>query len=552
MGIRGLSDFLDQNFKFPKVNLKEFKTLVIDGNNICHKLYQDEKIDWKLGGEYQDFLEVVHRFFDGICKAGVTPIVVVDGLREFTKTVKHGNNTNSILEKWQKYGELAENTIVLPTLTLQTFISVANELEIEVIVSAGEGDQMVAAISNSTPSCPVLASDSDYFMFDLRNGYLPFQYFSSSECSLYHVDELKTQFHLQDTQMRLFIPAIHGNDFIPSLEEGRYQNHGQTLSKLAEYTSSEKYLEVRSSLHNNYETAKKQYCKNVSPTELIESILSDTPQLSIDRSRSIDFHFCLIRITTTGVNVLSYAVEKISRESVWQCSQYIRQFIYGFLGISNVREIIRKEGSADLTKIPIESKYLTIPYSKVDLLRMGTQDQERVVLAVLKCKNMPDIYWGALSDLPAEWKLFVATVFYWYITSTFATKHLVKALILCTKRKTDAVPLQKQVSFENLHAFGQWQSIYSDAIALNSIAGSPFQVNRAVSFFSGKRVLWYATRPLEYLASEIAGDLLNMFEIATCKEKKKKNHAHQSKEIKPAACAPTDSNRYEVLADMTD
>ena len=551
MGIRGLNKFLNDKFTFQKVNLKEFKALVIDGNNICHKLYQNEEINWTLGGEYQEFSIKVHTFFSGICNAGVTPIVVMDGLREVTKideTCKRRKDTNSMLKEWQECGELVKNTIILPTLTLQTFMSVANELGIELIVSAGEGDQLVAAISNYTLSCPVLASDSDYFMFDLRNGYIPYQHFSYSECSLYHLDELKAQFHLQDTQMRLFIPAIHGNDFIPSLVEG-YQDHGKTLSKLREYTSSEEYLADGSSLHNKYESAKKQYCNNVSPTKLIESSLSDTPQLSIKRSNTIDFHFCLLRITKTAVNVLSNAVEKISRESVWQCSQYIRQYIYGILGISNVYEIIRKQGSADLTKIKIESKYLIPPIAKTDVLQMETHKQEDIVLAVLKCNKMPVKYREALSKLPNEWKLFVATVFYWYITSSFATKHLVKALILCTKNVIATVPRQKQDSLDNIHAFGQWQSIYSNATALNSIAGSPFQVSSTAPFFSGKKVLYYATWESEHLTLNIVGDLLNMFEIATCKGKGK---GHQTKELKLAACAPTHGNHFAVLSDVTD
>lgn len=84
MGIKYLTSFIEDNITFEKVDLSDFEAVVIDGNNICHRLY--EHCDWQMGGEYPEFYSKVKEFFEKILRAGVRPTVVFDGLRDERKT----------------------------------------------------------------------------------------------------------------------------------------------------------------------------------------------------------------------------------------------------------------------------------------------------------------------------------------------------------------------------------------------------------------------------------------------------------------------------------
>ncbi len=547
MGIKGLSQFLYKNFPFQEVTLHHFEAVVIDGNNICSKLY--EKVtDWKMGGEYREFTMLVQTFFETLIH--VQPIVVFDGLREVRKieeSCKRREDVNSKLEVMQMHGE-PPGISVTPTLALSAFLLKIQEMGIELHVSAGEGDRLVAAISNSTPKCPVLASDSDYFMYELQNGYIPFDKLDAPTCLLYHKDQFQAHFHLQDPMMRLIIPAKHGNDFIPS-ETAGFQNHHKTLKDLSKYKTSEEYLSSHDGLRPKYETAVQQYCVIKSPTDIIQDNVGSCPNFIIStRNESIDTHFCLIRISTTRVYVMNNAIEKISRESVWNCSQYIRQYMYGFMGISEVEEITRKDGASKLKRTAVQSRNLLPPITVSEVVTLTLPLREEVVLTVLKFYKMPMESQLEFKRLPAELKLPVATAFYWYLSSDIADTKLVQALLLCfVGIEASSIPEKKQLNLENLHAFSQWQSVYSDALALNYMMRSPLHATDPGMIFSGKKALHYT----DHLPSQFSGILIKMFAIVVSRKKKKdKKYPAPSSAATAATSSLVDNNPFSLLSKM--
>ena len=532
MGIKGLSQFLEKKFTFRKVLLTDFDAVVIDGNNICCKLYERDETDWERGGEYEDFSVAVSAFFEGIVSNDVHPIVVLDGLRDSRKieeSCKRRKDMNSKFEAIQRYGKIEDSPNATPTLALPTFLLIIQEMnielqmKIELHVSAGEADQLVAAISNNTAKCPVLASDSDYFMYELKNGYIPFDKFDAVKgCSLYHKDDFMTHFSLRDPMMRLMIPAKHGNDFIPSASS-RYQDHAQTIAELQKYKSCENYLSKHEDLRSKYENVKSQYCVEKFPEEHLQDYVTTCDFPVRITNSSVDTHFCLIRMTTTKVNVLSSAVEKMSRESVWNCSQYIRQFLYGILGIQTVNEINRGDGSSNLIGTTIKCKVLKPqPLIMSDIDTLSLCEREGAMLAILKCNKMSDKHWSEFKQLPPELKLPVATAFYWYHTSSFADTQLLKALLFCFfNTGASHIPIPDQFSWENVHAFSQWQSVYSDALALNYMLRSPLEATNPARLFSGINILYYASMGSDDINSKFSTIQMKMFDIITsaCEEK---------------------------------
>ena len=534
MGIKGLTRFLDENFDFHRVQLREFEALAVDGNNVCGYLYSEKlKLDWQMGGEYHKFSLQVTKFFEDIFHVGISRIIVVlDGLREIKKkkeVLKRRRDCNKTLEHMQN-GHHPTYRPITPSLVLPTFALALLELKnkgynIELHVSAGEGDCLTSSFSNSIPKCPVLAADSDYYMYELRNGYLPLKYFSpDSTCSLYTIDRLKDQYSWQDPNMRLIIPAKHGNDFICGSPDAKFFD---TLSEIKPYKSPEDYLaDHPPHLRAKFEESKKQYLDQIqlSPSELVRSSLKEFPFLVISEKEKVAFHFFLTRIAKNYDNILSEAVERIGGRSVWECSQYIRQFLYGFLKIPTVQEYIRHENSPEVVSNLVKSKDLIPQVDMNEISDMNASSRENLVLTVLRCKKLHSQYYKCLKSLPKELVLPVATAFYWHLSCDDIDDNLVWALLLCFARKgipTEQHRYSNERDLSKVHAFSQWQSIYYDALSLNYLAGCPFPATNPAHLFSGEMSLAYAERVPRCLPLSISRDCLDkMFEIVTKVKKK--------------------------------
>ena len=83
----------------------------------------------------------------------------------------------------------------------------------------GESDPAIALLANEY-NCPVLSEDSDYYIFDLNVGYIPLSSLKITskpiQCSIYVRNDLCREYGV-NSDLCLAIPAILGNDFIPSL-----------------------------------------------------------------------------------------------------------------------------------------------------------------------------------------------------------------------------------------------------------------------------------------------------------------------------------------------
>ena len=84
MGVRGLTSYVEAQGLFWETYKLRDTTLVIDGNGLYHYLYAHYNLDYRYGGQYDEFEEEVKVFFAKLTSHGVTPYVVFDGLLDAT------------------------------------------------------------------------------------------------------------------------------------------------------------------------------------------------------------------------------------------------------------------------------------------------------------------------------------------------------------------------------------------------------------------------------------------------------------------------------------
>jgi len=271
---------------------------------------------------------------------------------------------------------------------------------------------------------------------------------------------------------------------------------------------------------------------------------------------SVDFQFCLFRLSSTAeaaednctvINLTSSAMEQICQESVWICSQYIRQYMYGLLGCEQVQEIIREKDSAEWVKTPVTAKRLC-PHAAInEAVKWPLQEREGMILTILKCKKMSESSWSELLCLPPELKLPVAAAFYWYKTSAVDLR-LVKALLFCFRNSHPLPIKERQYSEQDVHVFCEWQCVYRDVLALDYMLNSPFKPTSPAMLFSSKIALFCAS--WDSMDDQFDRDSLrtSMLAIVTSTRKKaRKNPA-------PAAASSPlkDRNPFAMLSNLKD
>lgn len=182
MGVRGLSTFIDNNQKLLSVLKLHDTKVIIDGNNLYHFLYYQYHIVHQYGGDYDHFSRKCKRFFSLLRKCGVEPIVVFDGGygpddRKLPTILGRMRDRLSTAESVCKTG----HGKIIPILAIETFRLVLVELDIQHVACEFEADDDIATLANDL-NCPVMSNDSDFFVYDLKGGYILLDYMNLTLC----------------------------------------------------------------------------------------------------------------------------------------------------------------------------------------------------------------------------------------------------------------------------------------------------------------------------------------------------------------------------------
>ncbi|KAF4100543.1 hypothetical protein G5714_018739 [Onychostoma macrolepis] len=115
---------------------------------------------------------------------------------------------------------------VLPLLVREVFIQVLSELGVPLVQCISEADFEIASLAKHW-GCPVLTNDSDFYIFDLKAGYLPFSFFQWNNISgkatdrfiparNFTVDRFCSHFNHMNKQLLPLFAVVIGNDYTPA------------------------------------------------------------------------------------------------------------------------------------------------------------------------------------------------------------------------------------------------------------------------------------------------------------------------------------------------
>ncbi|XP_072532596.1 single-strand DNA endonuclease ASTE1 [Salminus brasiliensis] len=227
MGVHGLTSYVEANRQFFTDQKLKNSPLVIDGCSLYFRLYFHSGLDQVRGGDYDLFAAVVRRFFTALSECDLRPFVVLDGGMDQTD------------KKFRTLRDRAENRIreahslsrgsrgsVLPLLSREVFRQVLGELGVPLVQCVAEADFEIASLAHQW-RCPVLTSDSDFYIFDLPGGYLPFAFFEWENvcgrvperyvpCRRFTVNRFCSHFNHMNKQLLPLFAVLTGNDYTPA------------------------------------------------------------------------------------------------------------------------------------------------------------------------------------------------------------------------------------------------------------------------------------------------------------------------------------------------
>ncbi|XP_004692365.1 PREDICTED: protein asteroid homolog 1 [Condylura cristata] len=178
MGIRGLMSFVEDHSDefFTDLKLRNTK-IIIDGYALFHRLCFTSDMEFQYGGDYDSFADVVQKFFESLFACNICPYVVLDGGCDISDK-KLTTIKDRAREKIQMAHSLSVGGggYVCPLLIREVFIQVLIKLQVCFVQCFSEADRDIMTLANQW-NCPVLSSDSDFCIFDLKAGFCPFNTF---------------------------------------------------------------------------------------------------------------------------------------------------------------------------------------------------------------------------------------------------------------------------------------------------------------------------------------------------------------------------------------
>ena len=376
-------------------------------------------------------------------------------------------------------------------------------------------------------NCPVLGDDSDYFIFDIKAGYIPLSFFDwkagQLKASIFYRSKLASHFRIRAELIPL-LASLAGNDYVSpdalaafykalthtkskdhfDRSEERFAKIANKLSKLSDSHDQQNALESvlqmipsrqkRSELRQVVELSLQEY--NIKESNLLDYFKTgavcsslrtrsghEIRQWVLRRFRSGLFSTKFMNSLTSGKCLLRVQVENCGEISANRSSLWLRQFVYGIL--NDVEEGTKETGNLPAVR-EWDREGMTVKPSNVAPYQEGvvpgislmpyleTTETLNFLLFALDSADTPEI--GAL---PQNMKLFAASLRYLLNNAQPELKmnHLLALLCCCvnlqdnlkeenvetTKRKCSPQSFDLRAA----HSFCQWQSVLRDAINLN-------------------------------------------------------------------------------------
>ena len=376
-------------------------------------------------------------------------------------------------------------------------------------------------------NCPVLGDDSDYFIFDIKAGYIPLSFFDwkagQLKASIFYRSKLASHFRIRAELIPL-LASLAGNDYVSpdalaafynalthtqskdrlNRSEERFAKIANKLSQLSDSYDQQKALESvlqmisspqkRSELRQVVELSLQEY--NIKESNLLDYFRTgavcsslrtrnghEIEQWVLRRFRSGLFSTKFMNSLTSGKCLLRVQVENCGEISANRSSFWLRQFVYGIL--NDVEEGTKETGNLPGVR-EWDREGMTVKPSNVAPYQEGvvpgislmpyleTTETLNFLLFALDSADTPEI--GAL---PQDMKLFAASLRYLLNNAQPELKmnHLLALLCCCVNlqdnlkeenvKTTNRKCSSQSFDLRAAHSFCQWQSVLRDAINLN-------------------------------------------------------------------------------------
>lgn len=555
MGIPKLTSFVDKQFTEWRKGPVQGE-LIIDGFSLCHALFGEHVQEHNpvYGGDYISFSIFIQHFFNTLVTCKITPFVIFDGTDIDMK--KRKTHDKRRLQQAESVVNLlrAPNTTVpdnlIPYLSRDVMIEAVREAigNDRFYVADSDADVDIASFGISK-KCPILSADSDFYIFPLPSGYIPYSkfYWHNTENNmiygeLYFCELFAKQFGITDLQLLALLPAISGNDFIPPIDEYMKkilpQKDVPVLEKVLQYAADFKTIDdckavlLKQKLIDSYvplqniQTALQDYFISVKKpygglnTDLSCSDNSKLPEFVLENIRMGAYPKLITDALCIREVDLKVAIENMLSEK-W-CHLIgipVRKIIYGILYGSSARihEHQRHERSCVTYEIKIVKAATsvtyhanTIPLPTLMCCSGEIESAKKILYGALECREKD------FKSFAKNYRLVLAITKYWYNKCITAENNvfLHSFLLFLQKPKTVVVLKQPFPSRQStfplssfVHAFAQWQSLYYDIHCLNQLLQQPLPLLEPAEFLECSNLYEYAKVVVQTGVTEVISHL---------------------------------------------
>ena len=381
-----------------------------------------------------------------------------------------------------------------------------------------EADAEVASLANAW-NCPVLSNDSDFFIFDIKTGYIPLSSFdwksSRLSAKIFHRRNLASHLRIHPELLPLFASLV-GNDYVSSdalepftralscsqysmdrsnRKEARFAGIANMLSTVPDMfvlqmVSSYGGVQLRQAVENSLqeysitESNLLRYFQN----GVISSSLRTQKGCNIDEWVLRKFREGLFSTNcmsgfTSGKVLLRFQVENCREKSANFCSQKLRRFVYGIL---NDAEAYNRRGNVGMVE-EWDREHLTVKPSNIAPCQEGVVRVS--LIPFLDPENRLKVLLNALDSntpfirlLLEKFKLIAASLRFLKSNGQppLKTNHITAILCSCIKLEDGSwkqfmESTNRRMSFSHsfdqqaAQSFAQWQCVLRDAVHLNFV-----------------------------------------------------------------------------------
>ena len=527
MGIPKLTAFVNKQYEWKSVRVQPSSKIVIDGYSLCYPLYYKHHA-WQLGGDYREFYETVSNYFQHLKELEIDPYVVIDGVDyDNVKSVTSKARIEQKLEVMA--GKICKDEYVLPLFAKSVFVDAMRDFGLKFYVADGEADRDIVSLANHL-CCPVLGKDSDFFVFNIEQGYIPICDDRGSVVDLggkvnhFLYKEFDTQFSLRNPDLRLYLPVFLGNDFHGCHNSRRLGIYSRMpvnemlcgIRDIKDERFDMDTFKIKEKVGHFYRIEPNSFEALSTSTFLRLRNPDVVPQWTLDLYRQGQFMlksmYFLVRPFHKLWKYLMVIEDRKSR-SAWEITRSIRPYIIGALLNGEMCEVsasVRKRTvppfTLDEEKVRLAPKHLELlPVNLKDVPQCPIDERKKLLLRVFHCKGIAK----SISTVPEKFKLVVIASRCWLEkmecdveVKRFYVYSLVCCILSCSGDLVDVskkgeVHLPKDDQSVFIHTFAQWQCMLHCVIAFNEVLHLPYKYTSPGKLFSSSILLHYYLQDLD-------------------------------------------------------